>query len=209
MEMGRGAVGTPTTPLSRAVGGGIGGRGGEVTLGVMGMKEFNKKVTRAMSDEFQNEKGKVDDEESKIRFNSLESDDQREKLLLLMKLQDIQKKKKEKEEKERRRKKIEERERRKMEKMAKKIEEKDKNLFSSIQGILLPSRETGTPINQKVNKMASEAQQEAKESQTPFLTRELKLDCTLNDLFNSDFEDLSYELDVPFRYVRIKSEENG
>ncbi|KAH7828636.1 uncharacterized protein MONOS_17200 [Monocercomonoides exilis] len=43
MEMGRGAVGTPTTPLSRAVGGGIGGRGGEVTLGVMGMKEFNKK----------------------------------------------------------------------------------------------------------------------------------------------------------------------
>ncbi|KAH7828635.1 uncharacterized protein MONOS_2041c2 [Monocercomonoides exilis] len=93
--------------------------------------------------------------------------------------------------------------------MAKKIEEKDKNLFSSIQGILQPYLETGTPINQKVNKMASEAQQETKESQTQFLTRERKLDCTLNDLFNSDFEDLSYELDVPFSYVRIKSEENG
>ncbi|KAH7831709.1 uncharacterized protein MONOS_541 [Monocercomonoides exilis] len=93
--------------------------------------------------------------------------------------------------------------------MTKKIEEKDKNLFSSIQGILQPHLETGTPTNQKENKMASEAQQEAKESQTPFLTRERKLDFMLNDLANSDLEDLDNELDVPFRYVRIKSEENG
>ncbi|KAH7822319.1 uncharacterized protein MONOS_14125 [Monocercomonoides exilis] len=57
--------------------------------------------------------------------------------------------------------------------------------------------------------MASEAQQEAKESQTPILTRERKLDCMLNDLANSDLEDLSDELDVPCRYVLIKSEENG
>ncbi|KAH7818561.1 uncharacterized protein MONOS_16332 [Monocercomonoides exilis] len=57
--------------------------------------------------------------------------------------------------------------------------------------------------------MASDAPQEAKESQTPSLTRERKLDCMLNDLANSDFEDLSDELDVPCRYVRIKSEENG
>ncbi|KAH7831535.1 uncharacterized protein MONOS_9174 [Monocercomonoides exilis] len=206
MEMGRGAVGAPTTPLSPAVGG---GGGGGVTLGVMGMKDLNKEVTRAMQDEFQNEKVKENDEEAKITFNTLESDDQRENLLRLMKLQEIQKKKKEKEEKERRRKKKEERERRKMEKMAKKIEEKDKNLFSSIQGILQPHLETGTPTNQKENKMASEAQQEAKESQTPILTRERKLDCMLNDLANSDLEDLSDELDVPCRYVRIKSEENG
>ncbi|KAH7829596.1 uncharacterized protein MONOS_11 [Monocercomonoides exilis] len=125
MEMGRGAVGAPTTPLSPAVGGGgIGGGGGGVTLSVMGMKDLNKEVTRAMQDEFQDEKGKVDDEEAKITYNSLESDDQREKLFRLMKLQEIQKKKKEeKEEKERRRKKIEKRERRKIEK-----EEKDKNL---------------------------------------------------------------------------------
>ncbi|KAH7814715.1 uncharacterized protein MONOS_17174 [Monocercomonoides exilis] len=125
MEMGRGAVGTPTTPLSPAVGGGgIGGGGGWVTLSVMGMKDLNKEVTRAMQDELQNEKGKVDDEEAKIMFSSLESNDQREKLLRLMKQQEIQKKKKEKKEK---------RERRKIEK-----EEKDKNLFSSIQGILQP-----------------------------------------------------------------------
>ncbi|KAH7827050.1 uncharacterized protein MONOS_12027 [Monocercomonoides exilis] len=97
-----------------------------------------------------------------------------------------------------------ERESRKMEK-----EEKDMNLFSSIQGILQPHLETGTPTNQKENKMASEAQQEAKESQTPILTRERKLDCMLNDLANSDLEDLSDELDVPCRYVRIKSEEKG
>ncbi|KAH7821131.1 uncharacterized protein MONOS_10308 [Monocercomonoides exilis] len=70
---------------------------------------------------------------------------------------EIQKKKKEKEELELR----------KMEKMAKKIEEKDKNLFSSIQGILQPHLETGTQINQKENKMASEAQQEEKESKMP------------------------------------------
>ncbi|KAH7821556.1 uncharacterized protein MONOS_16216 [Monocercomonoides exilis] len=57
--------------------------------------------------------------------------------------------------------------------------------------------------------MTSEAQQEAKESQTPILTRERKLDCMLNDLANSDLEDLSDELDVPCRYVCIKSEENG
>ncbi|KAH7818462.1 uncharacterized protein MONOS_4679 [Monocercomonoides exilis] len=93
--------------------------------------------------------------------------------------------------------------------MTKKIEERDKNLFSSIQGILQPHLETGTPINQKENKMASEAQQEAKENQTPILTREQKLDCMLNDLANSDLEDLSDELDVPCRYVCIKSEENG
>ncbi|KAH7819356.1 uncharacterized protein MONOS_9238 [Monocercomonoides exilis] len=31
----------------------------------------------------------------------------------------------------------------------------------------------------------------------------------LNDLAYSDLEDLSDELDVPCRYVRIKSEENG
>ncbi|KAH7821380.1 uncharacterized protein MONOS_15300 [Monocercomonoides exilis] len=99
MEMGRGAVGAPLTPLSHAVGGGgggigigigIGGGGGGVTLGVMGMKDLNKEVTRAMQDEFQNEKGKVDDEEAKITFSSLESDDQRDKLLRLMKLQEIQ-----------------------------------------------------------------------------------------------------------------------
>ncbi|KAH7829121.1 uncharacterized protein MONOS_16184 [Monocercomonoides exilis] len=108
----------------------------------MGMKDLNKEVTRAMQDEFQNEKVKVDDEEAKITFNSLESDDQRENLLWLMKQQEIQKKKEK-----------EEREHRKMEKMAKKIEEKDKNL--------------------------------------------------------SDFDDLSDELDVPYRYVCIKSEENG
>ncbi|KAH7821381.1 uncharacterized protein MONOS_15299 [Monocercomonoides exilis] len=88
-------------------------------------------------------------------------------------------------------------------------EKKEKNLFSSIQGILQPHLETGTPTNQKEYKMASEAQQEAKESQTPILTRERKLDCMLNDLANSDLEDLSDELDVPCRYVRIKSEENG
>ncbi|KAH7829738.1 uncharacterized protein MONOS_15970 [Monocercomonoides exilis] len=128
MEMGRGAVGAPTTPLSPAVGGGgIGIGGGGATLGVMGIKDLNKEVTRAMQDEFQNEKGKVDDEEAKITFNSLESDDQREKLLCLMKLQETQKKK-EKEEKERRLKKKEERELRKMEKTTKKIEEKDNNL---------------------------------------------------------------------------------
>ncbi|KAH7820975.1 uncharacterized protein MONOS_1764 [Monocercomonoides exilis] len=57
--------------------------------------------------------------------------------------------------------------------------------------------------------MASEAQQEVKESQTPFLTRERKLDCILNNLVNSDFEALSDELDVSCRYVRIKSEETG
>ncbi|KAH7814716.1 uncharacterized protein MONOS_17175 [Monocercomonoides exilis] len=57
--------------------------------------------------------------------------------------------------------------------------------------------------------MASEAQQESKETQTPVLTRELKLDCMLNDLANSDLEDLSDELDLPCRYARIKSEENG
>ncbi|KAH7829330.1 uncharacterized protein MONOS_16240 [Monocercomonoides exilis] len=56
--------------------------------------------------------------------------------------------------------------------------------------------------------MACEVQQEAKESQTPFLTIERKLDCTLNDLAYSDLEDLSDEQDVPCRYVRIKSEEN-
>ncbi|KAH7821407.1 uncharacterized protein MONOS_13952 [Monocercomonoides exilis] len=59
------------------------------------------------------------------------------------------------------------------------------------------------------SKKASEAQQEEKESQTPFLTRERKLDCMLNDLANSDLEDLSDELDVPCRNVQIKSEENG
>ncbi|KAH7828638.1 uncharacterized protein MONOS_17201 [Monocercomonoides exilis] len=165
----------------------------------MEMKDLNKEVTRAMQDEFQNEKGKVDDEEEKDTFNSLESDDQREKLLRLMKQQEIQKKKKEKKE---------ERERRKMEKMAKKIEEKDKNLFSSIQGILQSHLDTYTPTNQKENKMASETQQEAKESQTPILTRERKFDCTLIDLSNSVFEDLSDELDVPLPYVCIKSEEN-
>ncbi|KAH7820426.1 uncharacterized protein MONOS_17819 [Monocercomonoides exilis] len=66
-----------------------------------------------------------------------------------------------------------------------------------------------TPTNQKESKMTSDVQQEAKESQTPILTRERKLDCMLNDLANSDLEDLSDELDVPCRYVRIKSEENG
>ncbi|KAH7817417.1 uncharacterized protein MONOS_6899 [Monocercomonoides exilis] len=124
MEMGRGAVGAPLTPLSPDIGGGGIGGGGGVTLGAMGMKDLNKEVTRAMQDEFQNEKGKVDDEEAKITFNSLESDDQTENLLRLMKQQEIQKKRNEKEE----------RERRKMEKLVKKIEEKDKNLFSSIQG---------------------------------------------------------------------------
>ncbi|KAH7828030.1 uncharacterized protein MONOS_17237 [Monocercomonoides exilis] len=126
-----------------------------------------------------------------------------------MKLQEIQKKRDEKEEKERRRKKKEERERRKMEKMAKKIEEKDKNLFSSIQEILQSHLGTGTQINQKENKMASDVPQEAKESQTPILTRELKSDSELNDLANSHIEYLSDELDVPCRYERIKSEENG
>ncbi|KAH7828923.1 uncharacterized protein MONOS_13985 [Monocercomonoides exilis] len=57
--------------------------------------------------------------------------------------------------------------------------------------------------------MVSDAQQEAKESKTPFFTRERKLDCMLNDLAYSDLEDLSDELDVPCRHVRIKSEENG
>ncbi|KAH7831170.1 uncharacterized protein MONOS_10201 [Monocercomonoides exilis] len=97
----------------------------------------------------------------------------------------------------------EERECRKMEKMSKKIEEKVKNLFSSIQGILQPHLETGTPTNQKENKMASEAQQEAKENQTPSLTRERKLDCMLNDAANSDFDDLSDELDMPCRYMPV------
>ncbi|KAH7816590.1 uncharacterized protein MONOS_5867 [Monocercomonoides exilis] len=101
----------------------------------MGMKDLNKEVTRAMPDEFQNEKGKADDEEAKIT--------------------------------------------------------------------------TGTQIKQKENNVASEEQQEAKESQTPFLTRERKLDSMLNVKANSDFDDSSNELDVPFRYVRIKSEENG
>ncbi|KAH7831917.1 uncharacterized protein MONOS_16389 [Monocercomonoides exilis] len=71
MEMVRGAVCAPTTQLSHTVGGGgggggIGGGGGGATLGVMEMKDLNKEVTRAMQDEFQNEKGKVDDEEAKI-----------------------------------------------------------------------------------------------------------------------------------------------
>ncbi|KAH7818608.1 uncharacterized protein MONOS_10382 [Monocercomonoides exilis] len=101
MEMGRGAVGASTIQLSPAVGGGIGGGGGVVTLSVLGMKNFNREVTRAMQDELQNEKGKVDDEEAKIMFSSLESDDQRDKLLPLMKKQEIQKKRNEKEEKER------------------------------------------------------------------------------------------------------------
>ncbi|KAH7829033.1 uncharacterized protein MONOS_11708 [Monocercomonoides exilis] len=57
--------------------------------------------------------------------------------------------------------------------------------------------------------MASDAQQEAKESKTRFLTREWKFDCTLNALANSDLEYLSDEPDMPCRYVRIKSEENG
>ncbi|KAH7819692.1 uncharacterized protein MONOS_4871 [Monocercomonoides exilis] len=106
--MGRGAIGAPTTPLLPAVGGGGigigigggigGGGGGGVTLGVMGMKDLNKEVTRAMQDEFQNEKGKVGDEEAKITFYSLESDDKKEKLLCLMKLQEIQKKKEKEEE---------------------------------------------------------------------------------------------------------------
>ncbi|KAH7815065.1 uncharacterized protein MONOS_13822 [Monocercomonoides exilis] len=143
MEMGRGAVGAATMSLLPVVVVGV----GVVTLGEMGMKNFNREVTRAMQDEFQNENGKVDDEEAKITCNSLESNDQREKLLC-------------------------------------------------------------TPTNQKENKMASEAQQEAKESQTPILTRERKLDCMRNDLFYSELEDLSDELDVFCRYVRIKSEEN-
>ncbi|KAH7818562.1 uncharacterized protein MONOS_16333 [Monocercomonoides exilis] len=95
IEMGRGAVGAPTTPLSLAVGG---EEGGGVTLGVIGLKDLNKEVTKAMQDEFQNEKGKVYDEEAKITFNSLESDDQRAKVLRLMKKQEIQKKRNEKEE---------------------------------------------------------------------------------------------------------------
>ncbi|KAH7821406.1 uncharacterized protein MONOS_13953 [Monocercomonoides exilis] len=97
MEMVGGAVCAPTTQLSPAVGGG----GGVKTLGVMGMKNFNKEVTWAMPDEFQNKKGKMDDEEAKITFYSLEFDDKREKLLRLMKQQEIQKKRNEKEEKER------------------------------------------------------------------------------------------------------------
>ncbi|KAH7817072.1 uncharacterized protein MONOS_15006 [Monocercomonoides exilis] len=172
METGRGAIGASTTlpsPVVVVV-------GGVVMLNVMGMKDLDKEETKAIPDEFQNEKEK------------------RENLLRLIKLQEIRKKKEEQEE----------RERRKIEK-----EEKDKNLFSSIQGILQPHRETGTPINQKENKMTSEVQQEAKESQTPFLTRERKLDSMLNDLAYSDFDDLRDELDVPCRYVRIKSEENG
>ncbi|KAH7830558.1 uncharacterized protein MONOS_1520 [Monocercomonoides exilis] len=75
MEMERGDVGAATMLLSPAVGGG-GGEG--VKLGVMGMKNLNKEVTREMQDEFQNEKGKVEDEEAKITFYSLKSDDQRE-----------------------------------------------------------------------------------------------------------------------------------
>ncbi|KAH7822320.1 uncharacterized protein MONOS_14126 [Monocercomonoides exilis] len=60
MEMERGAVGAPTTPLSPAVGGGgIGEEGGGemVTLSVIGMKDLDKDATKAMQDEFQNEKG--------------------------------------------------------------------------------------------------------------------------------------------------------
>ncbi|KAH7822399.1 uncharacterized protein MONOS_15470 [Monocercomonoides exilis] len=117
MYVGIGVKGALTISLSPAVGGG----GEGVSLGVMGMKDLNKEVTKAMLDEFQNEKGKADDEEAKFTFNSLESDDQTENLLRLMKQQEIQKKINEKEE----------RERRKIEK-----EEKDKNLLSSIQGIL-------------------------------------------------------------------------
>ncbi|KAH7825370.1 uncharacterized protein MONOS_11398 [Monocercomonoides exilis] len=158
MEMGRGAIGASTTLPSPVVVVG----GGVVTLSVMGMKDLDKEETKAIPDEFQNEKEKVDDEEAKITFSSLEYDNQREKLLRLMKLQEIQKMMNEKDE----------REGRKM--------EKEEN---------------------KENKMASEEQQEAKESQTPILTRERKLDCMLNDLANS-------ELDVPIRYDCIKSEEN-
>ncbi|KAH7821555.1 uncharacterized protein MONOS_16217 [Monocercomonoides exilis] len=110
MEMGRGAVGAPIKLPSTVV---VVGGGEVVALGVMGMKYLNKEVTKEMPGEFQNEKGKVDDEEAKIMFRLLESDDQRDKLLPLMIKQEIQKKKKKKEE----------RERRKMEK-----EEKDKNL---------------------------------------------------------------------------------
>ncbi|KAH7824855.1 uncharacterized protein MONOS_15267 [Monocercomonoides exilis] len=94
MYMGIGVKGALTISLSPAVGGG----GEGVTLAVIGMKDLNKEVTRAMQDEFRNEKGKVDDEEAKITFFSLESDDQREKLLRLTKLQETQKKKKKKEE---------------------------------------------------------------------------------------------------------------
>ncbi|KAH7827049.1 uncharacterized protein MONOS_12026 [Monocercomonoides exilis] len=44
MEMGRGAVGAPTTPLSPAVGGGgIGGGGGGVTLGENGDEGFEQR----------------------------------------------------------------------------------------------------------------------------------------------------------------------
>ncbi|KAH7822829.1 uncharacterized protein MONOS_8266 [Monocercomonoides exilis] len=120
MEIWRGAVGAPATQLFPAVGGG----GGGVALGVTGMKDLNKEVTRAMQDEFQNEKGKGDDEEAKIMDSSLESDDLTENLLRLMKQQEIQKKRNEKEE----------RERRKMEKIAKKMEEKDKNPFAASKG---------------------------------------------------------------------------
>ncbi|KAH7819355.1 uncharacterized protein MONOS_17941 [Monocercomonoides exilis] len=70
MEMERGDVGAATMLLSPAVGGGgIGGGGGGVKFGVMGMKDLNKEVTRAMQDEFQNEKVKENDEEAKITFN--------------------------------------------------------------------------------------------------------------------------------------------
>ncbi|KAH7821014.1 uncharacterized protein MONOS_7691 [Monocercomonoides exilis] len=146
MKIEIGAKGALTISLSHVV-----GEGG-ATLCVMGVKDLDKEVTKAMPDEFQDEKGKVDDEEAKITFNSLESDVQREKLLRMTKLQEIQKKKKEEEEKKKRR---------------KTKEEKDKNLFSSIQGILQPHLEAGTPTNQKEYKMASEAQQEAKESHPP------------------------------------------
>ncbi|KAH7828976.1 uncharacterized protein MONOS_8145 [Monocercomonoides exilis] len=199
MEMGRGAVGAPSTPLSPAVGGGgigigIGGGGGGVTLCVMGMKDLNKEVTRAMQDEFQNEKGKVDDEEAKITFNSLESDDQREKLLRLMKLQEIQKKKKEKEEKERK---------------GRRKKKKTRNrLAASKEYYSHTLRQAHRPTRRRT-KMASEEQQEAKESQTPILTRERKLYSMLNDLAYSNFEDLSDEPDVPCRNVHIKSEEKG
>ncbi|KAH7815427.1 uncharacterized protein MONOS_17371 [Monocercomonoides exilis] len=73
MEMGRGAVGAQKTLPSTVVVVG----GGAVMLSVVWMKNFNREETRAIQDEFQNEKGKVDDEEAKITFNSLESDDQR------------------------------------------------------------------------------------------------------------------------------------
>ncbi|KAH7831708.1 uncharacterized protein MONOS_542 [Monocercomonoides exilis] len=97
MKIEIGVKGALTISLSPVV-----GEGG-VTLGVMRMKDLNKEVTRKMQDQFLNEKLKVDDEEAKITFSSLESDDQRENHQKLMKLQEIQKMK-EKEEKERRQK---------------------------------------------------------------------------------------------------------